>query len=80
LNPFAKTSSLRRLDACAAALKSIPVDSDVEAYFQILEAPPIYVEPNGDIKRECTVGSVVMRPDLGTMFVKQRGSKASLVR
>jgi hypothetical protein len=78
LNPFARTSSLHRLSACMAALKRLPVDSDIGACFRILETPPIYVEPNGDIRRECTVGAVVMRPDFGAMFVRQRDSGAPL--
>lgn len=80
LNPFARTSSLRRQDACAAALKRLPVDADVAAYLEFLDAPPIYVAPNDDIRRECTVGAVVMCPDLGSMFVKQRGFGARLAQ
>lgn len=80
LNPFARTSSLRRQDACAAALGRIPVDADVSGYLEFLDAPPIYVASNGDIRRECTVGAVVMRPDLGSMFVKQRGFGAQLAQ
>jgi isopenicillin-N N-acyltransferase like protein len=77
LNPFARTSSLRRQDACAAALGKLPADTDEQAYLDILAEPTVDVAPNGDIKRECTVGSVVMRPDLGTMFVRQGSATAS---
>lgn len=71
LNPFARTSSLRRLDACVAGLRNLPAGSTAEAYFGMLESPPIHVAPNGDIRRECTVGAVVMFPDTRTMFVRQ---------
>lgn len=80
LNPFARTSSLRRQEACVAALKRLPLDADVAAYFEFLDAPPVYVAPNDDIRRECTVGAVVMRPDLGSMYVKQRGFGARLAQ
>lgn len=77
LNPFARTSSLRRQDACAAALGELPASADDQAYLDILAGPSVDVAPNDDIKRECTVGSVVMRPDLGTMFVRQGSAAAS---
>lgn len=71
LNPFARTSSMRRQVACAAALVALPVEADAETYLDVLAAPPVHVPPNGDIKRECTAACVVMRPDLGTMHVRQ---------
>jgi predicted choloylglycine hydrolase len=73
LNPFARTSSLRRLDACAKALAALPADTQAGGYLDMLGVPPIHVAPNEDLRRECTVGSVVMRPDLGTMSVRQGG-------
>ncbi len=78
LNPFARTSSLRRLNGCAAALDRLPADADTQSYFEMLRKPPIRVEANGDIRRECTVGTVVMRPDLGKMFVRPAEPSGSL--
>jgi hypothetical protein len=78
LNPFARTSSLRRFEACRLALERLPVDAEAQSYFDMLQKPPIYVQPDGDVRRECTVASVVMRPDLGAMFVKQAASDHSL--
>lgn len=71
LNPFARTSSLRRQAACAAALTALPAGAGPDAYLDILAAPPVHVPPNGDVRRECTAACVVMRPDLGTMHVRQ---------
>lgn len=70
LNPFARTSSSRRLDACRAAVGALPAGSGPQAYLDALAVPPIHVAPNGDIRRECTVGSVVMLPTIGAMYVR----------
>jgi hypothetical protein len=74
LNPFAKTSSLRRLDACVAALDRLSADAHADAYFEILDRPPVHVAPDGDVRRECTVAAVVMNPERGRMFVRQAGT------
>ncbi len=74
LNPFARTSSLRRLDACIAALDRLSVNASADAYLEILCKPPIHVKPDGDVRRECTVGTVVMTPGTGKMFVRQTGA------
>lgn len=72
LNPFARTSSLRRLDACAKALPTVAPDAPASAYFSFLHTAPVYVEPNGEVRRECTVGAVVMHPQAGAFAVRQR--------
>jgi Acyl-coenzyme A:6-aminopenicillanic acid acyl-transferase len=71
LNPFSRTSSLRRLDGCAAALARLPTHAGTDEYFATLEAAPIYVPPSLDPARECTVGSVVMWPELGITHVRR---------
>lgn len=76
LNPFARGSSLRRLDACASALERVPAGARAEDYFAFLERPPIYVAPKDDIRREYTVGSVVMYPGAGAMFVREQSAGA----
>lgn len=72
LNPFARTSSLRRLDACTKALPAVAADAPVSAYFSLLHTAPVYVEPNGEVRRECTVGAVVMQPQSRAFAVRQR--------
>jgi hypothetical protein len=74
LNPFARTSSLRRLDACTAALDRLPVNADANAYLEILCKPPIHVAPDGDVHRECTSATVVMAPGLGKMLLRPTGA------
>lgn len=71
LNPFARTSSLRRHEACLAALEKTPKDSELSAYVAFLNSPGIYVPQSSDVRRECTVGSVVMCPEQGKMHVTQ---------
>jgi len=70
LNPFARTSSLRRLDACRAALGTLPGRAAPQAYLDALAVPPIHVAPNGDVRRECTTGTVIMFPTAGAMHVR----------
>ncbi|MTJ79625.1 MAG: peptidase C45 [Telmatospirillum sp.] len=62
LNPFARTSSLRRLQACRDRLDRLTADATDEDLFEVLETPPILVPADGDVRRECTVASVVMHP------------------
>lgn len=71
INPFAHASSLRRLEACRAGLAALPVGCGADAYFDLLAEPPIYVDGDDDVRRECTVASVVMQPGRGRMTVRQ---------
>ena len=71
LNPFARTSSVRRLAACSAGLDNLALNCDADAYFKLLGSKPIYVADNGDPRRECTVAAVVMRPADGHMLIRK---------
>jgi isopenicillin-N N-acyltransferase like protein len=71
LNPFARTSSMRRLAACRERLQKMPPRSTAEAYLRMLAEPPIYVAPGEDIRQDCTVAAVVMWPGQGCMTVSQ---------
>jgi isopenicillin-N N-acyltransferase like protein len=72
LNPFARGSSLRRQDACAAALRALPFDAAPAQYLRMLDEPPIDVPPKADIRRECTVASALMRIAEGELFIHPR--------
>ncbi len=74
LNPFARGSSLRRQDACAAALRALPFDAAPAQYMRLLDEPPIDVPPKADIRRECTVASALMRVAEGELFIHPRGA------
>lgn len=71
LNPFARTSSLNRFNSCSEALGDTAQDAAPDAYMEFLNNPGIYVSQRNDVKRECTVGSVVMLPEQGKMYVRQ---------
>ncbi|GAA3808415.1 hypothetical protein GCM10022226_30690 [Sphaerisporangium flaviroseum] len=70
LNVFARNSSLRRLDACVSRLAGLPAGAGAESHFAVLSAPPICVPDLGDIRRERTVATVVMRPAHGELYVR----------
>ncbi|MCR6480868.1 C45 family peptidase [Variovorax sp. ZS18.2.2] len=80
LNPFARTSSLRREQACTTALRSLGTDATASACFAFLQTPPLHVEGNGDMRRECTVGAVVMHPLLGRFAIRQRAATSQPAR
>lgn len=63
INPFARNSSVQRLEAVTA----IPAADDVAGHHRLLSTAPIRVPANGDIRRERTVAAVVLRPDLGEL-------------
>jgi predicted choloylglycine hydrolase len=71
LNPFARTSSMRRFEACRSGLEKITQRACAQQYFDLLGAAPIYVPANGDVRRECTVGAVLMRLEDGEMIVRK---------
>ncbi len=78
INPFSRTSSLRRQRACEERLQALPVDAPDDACLALLASPPIDVPPVGDVRRDCTVASVLMRTDGPTLHVKQRGASDAL--
>ncbi|AOK55118.1 peptidase C45 [Burkholderia stagnalis] len=80
LNPFARTSSQRRLDACLGGLASLPADADAAACLALLGEPPIEVVPTGDIRRECTVASVAMFPARRALHVRGRAGAPPATR
>jgi isopenicillin-N N-acyltransferase-like protein len=80
LNPFARTSSQRRLDACRAGLARLPHDVDANACLALLGEPPIDVPPSGDVRRECTVASVAMFPGRRALHVRRRISTPPAAR
>jgi len=69
LNTFARTSSVRRLSACQERLDSLSHESRAEHYLDMLGASPVYVRPNGDIRRDCTVGAALMFPSNRALHV-----------
>ncbi|VGO10453.1 Acyl-coenzyme A:6-aminopenicillanic-acid-acyltransferase 40 kDa form (Isopenicillin-N N-acyltransferase) [Contains: Acyl-coenzyme A:6-aminopenicillanic-acid-acyltransferase 11 kDa subunit; Acyl-coenzyme A:6-aminopenicillanic-acid-acyltransferase 29 kDa subunit] [plant metagenome] len=77
LNPFARTSSLRRQQACEDALRAVPAEAALERYFAFMDAAPVHVADTGDLRRECTVGTAVMQPRLGVLAVRQRAPVAA---
>ncbi|WP_375414837.1 C45 family autoproteolytic acyltransferase/hydolase [uncultured Bradyrhizobium sp.] len=75
VNPFARNSSVRRLTACRERLEQVSVAAASADYMEIFCHEPIRVRGNGDIRRERTVGTVIMSPEDGVMHVR-RGDPA----
>jgi hypothetical protein len=75
LNPFARISSVKRLDACWEGLAALGEEADPDTVMAIFTRAPIRVAGTADIRRERTVGAVVMRPSLGELHVR-RGDPA----
>ncbi len=75
INPFARMSSVKRLEACRAALGELSAASDPETVMALFAQPPIRKPDSSDIRRERTVGAVVMRPGAGELHVR-RGDPA----
>ena len=71
MNPFARNGSERRLHAAHAGLMRMPAAADPERYLAILSEPPINVPDSGDIRRERTVGAVVLCPEEGALHVRR---------
>ncbi|NRR32709.1 peptidase C45 [Oxalobacteraceae bacterium] len=80
LNPFARTGSLRRQQACADALAALPRHSASADYMALLDRAPVHVADNGQLQRECTVGAVLMRPAEGEMLVRRADPAAAVTR
>jgi hypothetical protein len=70
LNLFARRSSLRRFEACTGRLARLPAGASAAEHMDLLSEPPIRVAGNGDIRRERTVGAVVMLPALGELHLR----------
>lgn len=62
VNVFARNSSIRRLDECAKRMAGLAHDASVDEHLALLSAPPLFVAPDGDVRRERTVAIVVLRP------------------
>lgn len=76
LNPFARTSSRRRLDACERWLAGRDAPAQARDLFRLFAVPPLCVPQTAELRRECTVGAVVMDPVAGVMHV-QRGTPSA---
>lgn len=70
LNVFARNFSVQRMQTCGDRLAGLAADADVEEHFAVLSTAPIRVEGSGDIRRERTVGAVVMLPGLPALYVR----------
>lgn len=70
INVFARNSSVRRYEACRAALAGLPPGADPERHLALLSQPPITVTGNGDIRQERTVAAVLARPDRGELHIR----------
>lgn len=70
LNRFSRRSSLRRFEACTAALGSLSRTASAEDHMNLLCTEPIRVAGNGDIRRERTVAAVVLKPALGELHLR----------
>jgi predicted choloylglycine hydrolase len=75
MNPFSRNSSVRRLEACVAQLDRLGSHGGPEDYMALLCQEPICVPDTGNIRREKTVGAVVLLPKDGTLHVR-RGNPA----
>lgn len=62
INPFARTSSLRRLEACRRWLSAHGPEAGAPELFALLGEAPLFVPDSPDPRRECTVATVVMNP------------------
>lgn len=70
INPFARRSSVRRLDACRARLTELSPEAGPEDHFAVLSTTPVRVTGNGDIRHERTVAAVVLLPDRGELHLR----------
>lgn len=75
MNPFSRNSSIRRLDACVAQLDRLGQEGGVEDFMALLCREPINVADTGNIRREKTVGAVVLLPKDGELHLR-RGNPA----
>ncbi len=77
INPFAKTSSMRRLDACHRWLQLRERPIDAESVFELFAMPPVFVAPSDDVRREATVAAVVMQPTQGVLQLRTHPTLAT---
>lgn len=75
MNPFSRNSSMRRLDACTTQLESLGRQASAGELMTLLCQEPINVPDTGNIRREKTVGAVVLLPKQGEFHVR-RGDPA----
>lgn len=75
INPFARNSSVRRLEAGRVGLAGLGEGAGPEEIMALLAEEPIRVRGDGDTRRERTVGAVVLRPREGLLHVR-RGDPA----
>lgn len=71
MNPFSRNSSVRRLDACVAQLDRLGSAESAEDYLALLCQEPINVADTGNIRREKTVGAVVLSPKDGELHLRR---------
>lgn len=70
LNVFGRNSSIQRLEACRAGLAGLAESAVAEEHLNMLARPPICVRDDGNIRRERTVGAVVMFPARGELHLR----------
>jgi hypothetical protein len=70
INPFAKNSSRKRLNACLGWLSSHRDDLEPAAYFDLFTTPPICVPDYDDRRVEKTVATVVLDPLDGVILLR----------
>jgi hypothetical protein len=80
INPFARRSSLRRLDAGERRLTMLSPSAEAADHFGALGAEPIRVPDLGDIRRERTVATVVMFPGRRELHLKPGGSRSAVAQ
>ncbi|SDC49868.1 C45 family autoproteolytic acyltransferase/hydolase [Streptomyces prasinopilosus] len=70
LNPFARRSSLRRLEAASEGVRRLPPSACPEEHLALLSTRPIRVPDRGDIRAERTVAAVVMVPSRRELHIR----------
>ncbi len=70
VNRFARRSSVRRFETCTDALKHLPLTATAADHMDLFTREPIRVPDNGDIRRDRTVGAVVLLPTLGELHLR----------
>ncbi len=80
LNVFARTSSVRRLDACRAGLATLAPTAGPAEHLALLSRAPMCVAGHGDIRTERTVAAVVMLPDRRELHLRPGDPSRSATR
>lgn len=83
INPFAKTSSIRRLDACHRWLQQRDRQAGgqigADSVFELFAVPPVFVGASDDVRREATVAAVVMQPSKGVLQLRSHPTRGTTV-